>query len=408
MNAISLKLKFRPSRENKSQAGAIFFELSYDGQSRWINTDLKILPKEWNPQFQNLRLPYSKERYEYLIDIRDSLKRIKARILTVCSRFDEFNNAFSLDDVIYEYATYLEEISFNRFISLLIVRLKRRGKIRTSETYAATLKDFDNFLKEFKDGNKDIPLDCFSSELLLSYEAWMLRRGRIPNSTSFYMRILRAVYNRAVKEGLIKDSSPFREVFTGIDKTTKRAISLSSISKLKSIDLSGKPHLQLARDVFLMSFYLRGISFIDLAFMKKTDLKDGVISYRRKKTGSLINVKWISPMQDIIDRYPDNPTDFLMPLITSSTEEPLKQYRRRHILVNRHLKKVCELAGVPQSISTYVARHSWATAAKSQGIPVGVISSGLGHTKEETTLIYLASIDSTAIDDANDILINAI
>ena len=161
------------------------------------------------------------------------------------------------------------------------------GKVRTSETYKSTLNSFKKFRQD-----EDIMLDCLTSEIMEAYEAWHHKRGIALNTMSFYIRILRAVYNRAVEDDIIENRNPFRKVYTGVDKTVKRALPLSVIKKIKALDLSLTPALNYARDMFLMSFYLRGMSFIDMAFLKKTDLKNGYVTYRRRKTGQQLIIEW--------------------------------------------------------------------------------------------------------------------
>ena len=165
-------------------------------------------------------------------------------------------------------------------------------------------------------------LDSITPELMEGYESWHRKRGVTPNTISFYTRILRAVYNRAVEGNIIENRHPFRHVYTGVDKTMKRALPLEVIRKIKALDLSDIPAIEFARDMFLMSFYLRGMSFIDMAL--------------------------------------------------------------------------------------YVARHSWASAAKAKGIPLSAISEGMGHDSEATTRIYLASLDTSVVDKANSLIIRSL
>ena len=133
---------------------------------------------------------------------------------------------------------------------------------RTSETYASALSSFMRFRK-----NKDVQLDDMDADLVMEYEAWLKMNGVSLNTISFYMRILRATYNRAVEKGLTVQKHPFKHVYTGMDRTRKRAISMKDIKRIKELDLSGKPHWELARDMFLFSFYTRGMSFIDMAYL---------------------------------------------------------------------------------------------------------------------------------------------
>ena len=167
----------------------------------------------------------------------------------------------------------------------VIAQLKQLGRVRTSETYTTTLNSFMAFREE-----QDVPLDGISSDLMLMYEAYLKARGVRMNTISFYMRNLRAVYNRSVEKGLTAQNYPFRHVYTGVDKTVKRAIPIKDIKALKELDLSMKPSLDFAHDMFMFSFYTRGMSFVDIAYLKKTDLQNGILTYRRRKTGQELSI----------------------------------------------------------------------------------------------------------------------
>lgn len=251
-------------------------------------------------------------------------------------------------------------------------------------------------------------LDSLNSGTMEAYESFLQQKGVVPNTISFYMRILRATYNRAVDEGAIEDCKPFRHVYTGIERTVKRALPLRSIKKIKSLDLSYRPAADYARDMFLLSFYLRGMSFIDMAFLKKSDLKNGYISYRRRKTRQALSIKWTDEMQAILDKYPDNSTPYLLPIIRNSNKTERKIYRNMSYNINRNLKTVARIADINVRLTMYCARHSWASAAKTAGIPITVIRDGMGHLSETTTQIYLASLDTNAVDRANALILRRI
>ena len=159
-------------------------------------------------------------------------------------------------------------------------------------------------------------LEDIDSDLMMMYEAFLHNRGLTKNSTSFYMRILRAVYNRAVEKDLTINRNPFKYVYTGIDKTIKRAIPLKAIKQIKNLDLSLQPLLDFARDMFLFSFYTRGMSFIDMAYLKKKDLSNGILSYRRRKTGQQLFIRWEKCMQEIVEKYDtDYYSPYLLPIL---------------------------------------------------------------------------------------------
>ena len=150
------------------------------------------------------------------------------------------------------------------------------------------------------------------------------------------------------------------------------------------------------------------MSFIDMAFLKKTDVKDKQLTYRRHKTGQLLTIAWTKEMQQIVDRYPENPRQYLLPILTKEVPDDLIYYYGVLARHNKDLKKVGKLAGIKVSISSYNARHSWANAARVKRIPLSVISEGMGHDSEATTQIYLSSLDTATIDKANLKIISSI
>ena len=223
------------------------------------------------------------------------------------------------------------------------------------------------------------------------------------------MRILRAVYNRAVEKELTEQRHPFKHVYTGIDKTVKRAVPLKAIKRIKELDLTMKPHLDYARDMFLFSFYTRGMSFIDMAYLKKSDLKNGILTYRRRKTGQQLTVKWENCMEEIVTKYAGRSvTQYLLPIITDPLTDERKQYRNAIFRVNTALKEVARLADLQIPLTMYCARHGWASVAKSKNIPLSVISEGMGHDSEKTTRIYLASLDTSVVDRANSLILKSL
>lgn len=290
--------------------------------------------------------------------------------------------------------------SLLQFMQTNIARLRQLNKLRTSETYTTTFNSFVRFTN-----GKDVLLSDIDSDLMTAYETYLKAQGVSMNTISFYMRILRAVYNRAVEEGLIVQRYPFKHVYTGIGKTTKRALPLNVIKQIKELDLSWKPSVDYARDMFLFSFYTRGMSFVDMAYLRKEDLKDGILSYRRKKTGQQLFIKWEKCMENIVSKYPENASPYLLPIIKYTDKDERRQYKNGITLVNRKLKNLGRLLGLSLPLTMHVARHSWASIAKHKHIPVSVISEGMGHDSEGTTLIYLSSLDTTVIDNANRLIL---
>lgn len=192
-------------------------------------------------------------------------------------------------------------------------------------------------------------------------------------------------------------------MFTGFAKTSKRAIPLTAIRAIRQLCLTDGSSLALARDMFMLCFYLQGISFVDMAYLKKSDIKNGVLQYNRKKTGQTITVCWERVMQDVVDEYArmTDGSPYLLPIITRADATERMQYEKMEHKINRNLKKLGEMVGLRIPLTTYVARHSWASNMRDMGCDLSVVSRGLGHESLKTTQIYLSSIDTTAVAEAN-------
>ena len=396
MPMTSIKIKFRPSAVNGKE-GSLYFQIIHNRIVRQLNTDYKVFASEWDAQTESIAVIGS--RTNLLLSVQERLSWDVTRLEKVVRLLETEHRRFTADDVITMFHKQTKESSLLNFMHGVIAQLKQLGKIRTSETYTATLKSFMAFRDE-----QDVPLDGVTSDMMLMYEAYLKARGVRMNTISFYMRILRAVYNRAVEKGLTTQNNPFRHVYTGVDKTVKRAIPIKAIKALKELDLSMNPTLDFARDMFIFSFYTRGMSFIDMAYLKKSDIKNGILTYRRRKTGQELSIKWEKCMAEIIAKYPENKTDFLLPIIKEEGNER-RQYDNALHLVNYRLKELSTMLKLQRPLTMHVARHSWASAAKAKNVPLSVISEGMGHDSEATTQIYLASLETSVVDKANKMIL---
>lgn len=398
----SVKVKFRPSTITDKE-GSIYYQIIHDREVKHIQTEYHIYTHEWSVKRATIICDGDADRAALITSLRERVRWDVERINRIIYLLDKKGLNYTVKDIITGFKSYEQECSLFNFMEKIIIRLKLSGKIRTSETYTSTLNSFKSFRK-----GEDIMLDALSSDIMEDYQLYLQGRGAIPNTTSFYMRILRAVYQRAVDNELIEQRNPFRRVYTGVDKTVKRALPLSMIKSIRYLDLSLSPPLDFARDMFMMSFFLRGMSFIDMAFLRKSDLKNGHISYRRRKTNQLLTIAWTKEMQLLVDKYPENPTDYLLPIITNKGGNERSRYRSVGYNINRSLKKIAEKVGLSIPLTLYCARHSWASAAKAKGIPISVISEGMGHDSETTTQIYLTSLDTSAVDQANSIILDSL
>lgn len=393
----SIRLKFRPST-NPAKEGTLVFQLIHKRTVRRIRSKYRIRNDEWDKKFEEIAIPSpASERYSRLKIIRSNIMYELKRLKAIAEKLDCSGKDYSLDEIIQKYISGTDTgCSVFDFIRAQVAHKKQLGKIRSSETYQTTLNSF----MRFREGI-DLTFDMIDSELMEHYEAELRRHGLLRNTSSFYMRVLRTNYRLAVEKGLTPDRHPFKHVYCGMDKTVKRSISFAEIKKIKELDLSRKRVMDFARDMFIFSFCTRGMSFIDMAYLKKNDLKHGCLTYRRKKTGQLLVIEWTKQMQDILDKYKPNSTQYLLPIITREDGNERRQYQNQMRKINRRLKDIATSIKLPVPLSLYYSRHSWATIARCKDIPISIISEGLGHDSEITTQIYLDSIKSYEVDKAN-------
>ena len=385
------------------------------------------------------------------------------------------------------------------WLGILAEEARSEGRQRRAEIWRTTFNSFSRFL-----GGKDIGLRQMEGRLMQRYENHLLAGGLCPNTTSFYLRNLRSAYSKAVKAKLCPAprQNPFAEVYTGVAKTRKRAVCADTLRVIRKLDLDGHPDLEYARNLFLLSFYTRGMAFADMAGLRRSDLKEGILCYVRRKTGRPLFIHWEERMQETVEalwrdaeamgaavrqrggkrlsrrdagvpdgRLPDcnrkrdasgfrdevrsgrtrsflKPVSeadgedsvakdavwnkerwrkrnskesescgraqsgqgdgYLLPIIRDGEAHARSSYRNVQYRVNQSLKEIGRMLGLKMPLTMYVARHSWASLAKSKEVPLSVISDGLGHASERVTRIYLSTLDMNAVDEANRMIINGI
>lgn len=273
--------------------------------------------------------------------------------------------------------------SFSGFACGEIARTRLMHRHSTADNYATALRSLLAF-----HGKKDISFAEVDSRLVDAYGEWLRRKGICKDTLSCYMRSLRAVYNKAVEQGLTEQKEPFGNVFTGISRTRKRSIEKADINKLRAVQVKPGSFMQLVRDVFLFCFYACGMPFVDVAFLKKSQIKGGMLVYHRRKTDQVVQIKLEPCMQEIINRYRSDGSDYVFPFLTSQDEDTAyREYKRKFSYYNKTLKTLGKLAGVDKPLSSYVARHTWATLAFMSSVDMSVIAQALGHTDVKTTRI---------------------
>lgn len=399
-----IKIKLRLSTVS-GRTGTVFYQISRKKEVRQITTDIHLLPEEWDASAGCVcKSVYS--GYFRLSAIQHRIDREVEQLRQIIRTLELSGGDFSARTVVEYFCSSRKVVSVLSYGQHLISRLTEKGKLGTARNLRSTLTSFTEFLH-----GRDIAFSLLDEVVIGEYADWLAKRGITSNSSSFYMRNLRSVYNRAVREEGIEQTFPFRYVYTGIDKTAKRSVDEKVIIRLKGLELNDISGLGFARDLFLFSYCTRGMSFVDMAYLRHKDIRNGYICYKRKKTGRPLSIRIEQIVQEIINRYQKKTTGscYLFPILhTEDDEQSYKQYQTGLRYYNKQLKKLASLLGENIVLTSYTSRHTWASTARKHNIPVAVISDGMGHTSEKTTLIYLSSIDTSVIDRANAELVSSL
>ena len=391
----SIRVKFRPST-NATKEGVVFYQLIKDRVCKQITTAYKLYPLEWDNERGIIN--HNEAAYHR----RDYLQNIERLIMKDLNNLQRIiSEAGDIEDIIVRYQKSIKECLLLEFSHRIIQELQGEGRAKTALSHKTTIRSFFAFCER-----EDVAFDEIKPLLIKQYEQYLKSKKICNNSISFYIRTLRSIYNRAVAEGVIEQRFPFKGIYLGSDRTVKRAVDEQIISRLRALDLSKRDELALARDMFMFSFFARGMAFVDVAHLSKDNIKGDYIVYQRHKTGQELNIRLEPCLKNIITRYLNKVIDnkYLFPILVGINPN----YESALRLQNKRLKKISELMGLDSELTSYVARHSWATLAKKRGIPTQVISESMGHNNEKTTLIYLSSLDRSVIDQANAKLISQI
>ena len=394
----TVKVKLRPSTV-PGKAGTIYYQLTHLRQVKQITTKIHLHPKNWDSN--NTQIIFT-DSTSYLLQCKidrdlDRLKKIICKMDTECANY-------TVNEIIEKFHQTNSDYTITDFFTKQIQKLKNDNRRGTARNYNKTLKSLKAFMK-----NTDSTFNIVTEQFVESYNTFLIQRGVVRNTISFYMRIFRSVYNKAVTQKIVEQTFPFKNVYTGVDKTRKRAVTETVISQLLSIDLKKSKALQFARDLFIFSFYTRGMAFVDIVFLKKSNIQNGIITYVRHKTGQELTIKIETKLQNIINRYEKKDSPYVFPIL--NTEDGNKAYSQYEIALNyynRQLKRLSNFLEPNINLSSYTPRHTWATTARNKNVPLSIISAGMGHSSERTTLIYLTKIENSVIDEVNKTIIDSI
>ncbi len=412
MTPFSVNLILDCRHQKKDGTYSIKFRVIVERKPFHISAGYAVLKTEWQESAGKIK-PRSKS-LQNITRINNLLQKRKAQYTETLIRLEEEGQLERLPlkeikSLVQGKPSKLSTLYL--FFEEVIADMNRSGRVGNARVYQLVLSSIQNFM-----GQKDVSFKHITYRWLQKYEAWYLgskdSKGK-PNTRgglSVNMRTLRALYNKAIKSGLVnREHYPFSDYKILSAKTRKRAIKLEDIAKIKALDDGLLTKRQrLAKDYFLMSFYLMGVSFVDLAFLTHENIVDSRIEYTRRKTGQLHSIKITEPLETLLGRYliKNAGSGTLLGVVKGRTEEARYTQARDELRrYNRSLKQLGEMVGLSAPITSYTARHSYATIAKSKNVPVAVISEALGHETIEMTQTYLAEFETDVLDRYNEVII---
>jgi integrase len=421
----TITFHFRPSKRPGVSEGRLFIRVIHDRRVKDIITGYRILPREWDNEQHCLIIPESySPRLKYILDTEDRMQIDLQRLSVIVNVFSN-QETYSVEDICRTFTGRQKDNSLSSFVEKLVKKLASNGQERTSRAYRTSV----NSLLLFNKG-VDIRLEEINKPLISKYERYLKENGKNMNTISFYLRNLRTIYNKAVKEHRVpaRIENPFSDAYTGVFSTPKRALTKDEMRALAELEIMLAPReknnkrrliyldeeskysMYHSLAMFMFCFHARGMSFVDMAFLKKTNIHGDEICYCRKKTGKILRVRITRPMRAILIYFSKmtERSPYVFPLIKPGAGTERTQYENALVDQNKKLKIIARMAKITKSISTHFARHSWATIARTEKIPLAIISEALGHRDEKTTTIYLDSFNTSVIDRVSEKVSNSI
>lgn len=407
-------------QKNKKGESPIFIRIIEDRKPRYVKTGLMADEADWDFK-ENL----FKTKYRKAEDVwKQEMHRLNNEILqkklheaeSLIKELIIDNRMISSEQVKQEIvkAKKSGKQSVIVFTENVIEEKKQIGKLGTAKCYIDLRNSLRNFVT--KKGMSDLTFRDITPSFLKKYEIDFRERNVTEVGISFFMRTLRAVFNKAIADGVCKkDYYPFDKykVSSLSTKTVKRAIAKDEIELIKQYRCDSNERLHLAQNIFLFSFYNRGINFSDIAMLKWENIKGDRLTYTRLKTHKPYTMRLLEPSLEILNYYKQTlyrgEHAYVFPILNEQTHiNPVSIKNRIHKMLgqtNKELKHLGELLQIQTPLTTYVARHSFATVLKRAGVSTSVISEAMGHDSERTTQIYLDSFENDVLDEASKLLL---
>ena len=390
VNVVCYKSKTLSNEEHP-----LMIRLCQGKKLKYISLNMSIHPKYWDFAKSKPKRSYpNKEQLETFLN--NEVKKYTDKIFELKSINKEFTLTSLVEKINSPQQLRTVDELFKKHIAYL-QKAKRTG-------YAVSFQYVYKSLVEFN-GHLNIYFSDIDLSWLKKYEAHQRELGLSDNTLGIRFRTLRALYNLAIEEEIVKpEYYPFRKfkVSRLHEETAKRAITKEDIKNIINYDCKGDQYLQLAIDLFSFSYLMGGINFVDIAYLTKDNIVDNRLIYKRRKTGKLIKFPIHTEVMVYVNNY-QSEEPYLFPILSSFHVTEQQRINRVHKIiakVNHRLKTVGRELNLPISLTTYVARHSYATVLKRSGVSTSIISESLGHSSEKVTQIYLDSFENSQIDEA--------
>lgn len=401
-----IKISLDTRRMKKDGTYPIVLRISHQQRTAVIQTGYAVPQKDWNDRRGEVKKSF--KGVNSVSRLNNNLIKMKAELLDKIRELEEKDqfSGLSVKEIKDLLTRKQSSLSFLTFTESLIKDFQEAQRFGNARSYTTVLGVLKSFCKN--KGKSDLQFREVTYRFLKRFEHAHLAKGNSINSLAVYMRTIRAIYNKGIKEGLIeREHYPFHEYKIQTEPTKKRAISIENLHKIVELNLSEEEELKLFhyRNYFLTSYILWGISFMDLAFLRLENIMNDRIKYRRRKTSKLYDIKLTEQLSEILTYYiaDKKPKDFIFPIIKrESLEDQYKDVRWERKRYNLGLREIGKRCGIEEKLTSYVARHSFATQALMNEIPLKAISQMLGHSKLSTTEIYLKSLPTNVLDDYAD------
>ena len=399
MNA-SVSIVCYKSKTLSNGESPLMLQISKNGKRKYKSLGISISPKFWDFTKNRLRTNCPNKEYIQKI-IFDKQAEIQQHILELNSEQKEYTPTSLLNDQKNKF----ELKTVCQFYLELIEQYAQESKCGNRLIYKSSF----NSLKTFTHDKLDIPFSDIDADWLKRYEKWLRSKGNKETTISLMFRTLRSTYNKAIKAKCARKSDyPFDDYkINKFDTTTqKRAIAKTDVLKFTTeVQSIGKQqYMELSKDIFVFSYLCGGINFTDIANLTNENIQNGRLHYIRQKTKKPIKIGIPQEAMQIIEKYSKESNGYLFPILNSKVHKTAlqKQNRIHKILgkVNKNLKLLAAQLGVEANVTTYVARHSFASVLKKSGVNIALISEALGHSDIATTQIYLDNFDDEQMDEA--------